>query len=188
MKQKKQPLQQVNSIDQEIERKLQNQKAQEEKELDPYKIDRLSQMPMWILITILKWWFGGAVFYLAWMGLFIISNDGSTETIVGGVILGAVIDILLNRIIRFMERGESNDKYIFVTTKKYYSFILNILYGLFISFFITYVIGIPVTLIARTFGYEGVIALEPISFGLCYVLLDFVLIKLKRLFKKKKNI
>ena len=188
MKQKKQQ-NKFNCFDEEIEYKRKLQEEKLEKELDPYKIDKFARIPMWIIVLVLKWWFAGAIYYFAYMGVLVQTQDGSTEAIIGGVIFGAILDLLINRIIRFMEREKgANEKYILVTTKKYVSFILNMLYGLFVSFLITYGFGFLVASIAKLFNYTGNLGMEPILFGILFVLIDFALIKLKRLFKKKKNI
>lgn len=188
MKQKKQQKQtKFNSIEEEIAYKSKNQEEEIEKDLDPYKIDRLSSFPMWILILIIKWWFAGAIYYFAYMGILVQTTDGSTEAIIGGVILGAVLDILVNRVIRFIEREKgANEKYILITTKKYVSFILNMLYGLLISLFITYGVGFLVTKIAQLFGHTGSVGMEPITFGIMFVLIDLGLIKIKNLIIKSK--
>lgn len=187
MKQKKQQNYKENNIDLEVEEKLKNQQEKLDKEFDPYKIDKLAGMPMGLVIFIIKWWFAGAIYYFAWMGIFALSDDGSTEALLGGVILGAIMDLLVNRIIRFVEREKgANEKYILVRTKKYYSFVMNMLYCVLVSFFITYGIGGLIGLIAKAFGHEGSIALEPISFGLMFFAIDWVCIKIKHLLNKKK--
>ncbi len=187
MKQKKQQNYKENNIDLEVEEKLKNQQEQMDKDFDPYKIDKLAGMPMGLVVFIIKWWFAGAIYYFAWMGIFSFSDDGSTEALLGGIILGAVMDLLINRIIRFVEREDgANEKYILVRTKKYYSFVINMLYCVLASFFITYGIGGLVGLIAKAFGHTGEIALEPISFGLMFYAIDWICLKIKHLINKKK--
>lgn len=187
MKQKKLLDYKKSKLEEEIREKQQNQQEELDKDLDPYKIDKMAKVPSWVIIFITKWWFAGAIYYFAWMGIFAISNDGSTETLIGGVILGAVLDILVNRIIRFMEREEgANEKYILIRTKKYYSFLLNMLYCVLVSFFITYGIGGLIGLIANAFGHTGELGLEPISFGLLFFGVDWVCLKVKHLIIKKK--
>ena len=77
MKQEKQQKHKQNNIDVEIEEKLKNQQEQLDKQYDPYKIDKLAGLPAWVVVFILKWWFAGAIYYFAWMGIFAISEDGS---------------------------------------------------------------------------------------------------------------
>ena len=187
MKQEKQQKNKQNNIDVEIEEKLKNQQEQLDKQYDPYKIDKLAGLPSWVVVFLLKWWFAGAIYYFAWMGIFAMSEDGSTEALLGGIILGAVMDILVNRIIRFVERENgTNEKYILIRTKKFYSFVMNMLYCVIVSFFITYGVGGVIGLIAKAFGHEGDIGLEPISFGLMFFAIDWICLKIKHLINKKK--
>ena len=187
MKQKKLLDYKKSKIEEEIAEKQKNQQEELDKDLDPYKIDKLAGLPSWLVVFLLKWWFAGAIYYFAWMGIFAISEDGSTEALIGGVILGACMDILVNRIIRFIEREDgANEKFILIRTKKFHSFVLNMIYCVLVSFFITFGIGNLVGLVAKLFGHTGEIGLEPISFGLMFFGIDWVCLKIKHLINKKK--
>ena len=91
MKQKKLLDYKKSKIEEEIAEKQKNQQEELDKDLDPYKIDKLAGLPSWLVVFLLKWWFAGAIYYFAWMGIFAISEDGSTEALIGGVSQGVYI-------------------------------------------------------------------------------------------------
>ncbi|MDE7076374.1 MAG: hypothetical protein K2O62_03535, partial [Clostridia bacterium] len=81
-----------------------------EKEFDPYKVDKLSRIPAWLKAIFMKFWFAGAVCYFIMMGTGLKDFDG---IIVMGVVLGVVVDVLVNPIFGYMQSDKREyDKYI----------------------------------------------------------------------------
>ena len=84
------------------------------KQFDPYKIDFLGRIPAWIKAFFVKWWFAGAVCYFIMWGLQNYVSDPLDLIVLTGVILGLVVEILVNPLLRYMERGEKEyDNYHF---------------------------------------------------------------------------
>ena len=88
------------------------------------------------------------------------------------VILGMVTDILTNNALHFVETlpGENN-KWMMFPQKKYWTFIANILYAFAVLFCVIQI-------------YEGLrINVEPVLFGIFYLLIDLWFIGMKNLMK-----
>ena len=86
--------------------------------------------------------------------------------------LGMVTDIFVNNALRFVETlpGE-NDKWMMFPQKKYWTFIANIFYAFLV---LTCVIWM----------YEGLrIGVEPVLFGIFYMLIDLWFVGMKNLTK-----
>ena len=152
---------------------------------DPYAIDRVARIPTWLKVFLMKFWLAGAVYFFAGWGLFTNTIDKLDEILIIGVILGAVIDLFLNRILKWMKTPDMNtDKYLFVTYKGFFSFLLNILYAVAVTLIIAYAYtGINLAIIAIFHLQDTSIpfGVEPIGFGILFYLLDllFVTIRVK---------
>lgn len=158
---------------------------------DPYSIDRFSRIPMWLKVLFLKFWLAGAVYYFVGWGLFINTTYGLDETLVVGVILGAIIDVFINRIIRMMSRpGLNTEKYIVVRYKGFFSFLVNILYGLLITLAVAYAYtGINLAIIAIFHLASDAIpvGVEPFGFGLLFYGFDSLSCWLRDLIAKRRK-
>lgn len=154
-------------------------------------------VPAWIKVHLLKLWFAGAVcYFIFWgLGMYVAPLD---LIVIAGVVLGMVTDILTNNALRFFAETEgAYDKWMMFPRKRYATFFWNILYAFVL---LAMVIGIYTAVnLALTWLLkppEGTVLLgvEPILFGVFYVLCDALLIALKhflaRLFKgaAKKNV
>lgn len=154
------------------------------KEFDPYKVDKLSRIPAWLKAFFIKFWFAGAVCYFVMFG--IQFADTLDTVIITGVVLGVVVDMLVNSIFRYMEsdRKEYNAYMMFpFPFKKFWTFFTNIIY---------YVI----VLIAVYYCYEGLnllissikgttdkihVGVEPLLFGVLALIVDMFFIGIKDL-------
>ncbi len=158
------------------------------KEFNPYKLDRLSRVPTWIKACFIKFWFAGMVYYLIGFGL--SSYIASTENLVilTGLILGAVVDFLVNPIMRYFESSDKEyNNYIMFPfpLKKFWTLITNILYYIIVAFGVNGIYFIINEYINVTLG------VEPLLFGLFAVIVDMIFIGIKDLVvflvKKAKN-
>lgn len=156
-------------------------------ELGKYRSRKGFQISEPVKILFLKAWFAGAVcFFILW-GLGIYLGNNLDMLFALGIVLGMVTDLLVNSVIRFMEKtpGE-NDGWMLFPKKGLGSFFLNILFGL-VTIFCVYMIynGIN-ALFSLVFGttdhiYLGV---EPILFGVFCMGIDMLFIQIKRLILK----
>lgn len=157
--------------------------SKKSKEFDPYKRDKLQFLPTWLKAIFIKWWFAGAVCYLGMWGL---GRTGEDAILLIGIILGIVVDIMVNPIFHFLESNKKEyDPYMMFPFpfKKYWTFLTNIIYYIVIVF-------------AVNFGYLGVntianlvhhttdayyVGVEPLLFGVFCVIVDMAFIGVKDL-------
>ncbi len=150
-----------------------------EEELNRYRSKRGFHIPQWLKMVFLKFWFAGAVCYFILWGLGMYLK-GIDMLFVLGVVLGMVTDLLLNNVIRFMEKlPGANDQWMLVTRKGMTGFGLNLLYGcVIIACVATAYAGIFVLADAMKIN----VGAEPILFGLLCTAFDMLFIGMKRLF------
>ena len=153
-----------------------------EEELSKYRSGPRIKLADGVKILILKFWFAGAVcFFFIW-GLSGYMADMLDTLFVTAIAMGIVTDVLTNNAIRFFETTPgSNDRYIMVTLRGYFSFFLNILYAFVVLFFVYSIYAvINFTLIRITGNADTVpLGVGPILFGPFYLGVDQLLIKCK---------
>ncbi len=157
-----------------------------QEELNRYRSKRGFHIPEWLKVLFLKFWFTGAVcYFILWgLGMYV---QGLDMMFVLAMVLGMITDLLLNNVLRFMEKipGENN-KWMLVSRKGMVGFGLNLLYGCVLVFCVYQVyVGIN-GVYAELTGAENTILLgvEPILFGLLCMAFDMLFIGMKRLFGK----
>lgn len=155
-----------------------------EEELNKYRSGPNIKVADWVKVLIIKFWFAGAVcFFFIW-GLSGYMADYLDTLVVTAIAMGIVTDVLTNNALRFFETTPgANDRYIMVTMRGYFSFILNILYA-FVVMFLVYSMYALVnfTLISITGNTDTIpLGVGPIFFGLFYLGADLLLIKCKHL-------
>ena len=137
-----------------------------------YRTSFLDRIPAPVKALFIKFWFNGAVCYFIFWGLGQIITNYLDMIFVLAVILGMVTDILTNNALHFVETlpGENN-KWMMFPQKKYWTFIANILYAFAVLFCVIQI-------------YEGLrINVEPVLFGIFYLLIDLWFIGMKNLMK-----
>jgi hypothetical protein len=143
------------------------------------------KLPTWLKILFVKFWFYAAVcFFFIW-GLGGYLGSLLDQLFVIGIAIGLVTDLFVNNVIRFMAVTENaNDGWMLFPKKKYLSFLLNVLYGFVITFFV-YTLYNAVNLAAMTMtGNQDTLFLrvEPIVFGLFCMGIDLMFLGMKKLF------
>lgn len=139
-------------------------------------------LPAWFKVHLLKVWFAGAVcFFILWgLSIYLPFLD---LMVVAGVALGIVTDILTNNALRFFaETPGAYDKWMMFPKKRYATFFWNILYAfVLLAMVVGIYTGINLSLVRLLQPPEGTVPLgvEPILFGIFYVLCDALLIALK---------
>lgn len=153
-------------------------------------VKKRRKIPVWLKAILLKIWFAGAVFFFAGWGLFISTSDQLDLMLVLGVVLGAVTDLMINRIFFFMEREKGEYlSFMMVPQKKYLGFILNVLYGILLCAFVVYTYqGINVAAIGIFKLNENTVVLgaEPILFGVFCMAYDMLFLQIKKLIVRKR--
>lgn len=167
-------------------------------EINPYEVDKLSKIPSWLIIFVMKYWAAAAaVFFTIIGGLDIgidfskdnyndvIASINTSEQII--VIIGFAISILLNYavkqvVILLNNRRNNTYKYNLINQTGLIGFFLNLIYGIVVSFILFFAISF--------LGYKGWIfnlfgnsdyGLEPFSYGLCFIIIDIICVLIKNL-------
>ncbi len=153
-----------------------------EEELKKYRSKKGIHLSEPLKILLIKAWFAGAVcFFILW-GLGLYLGNNLDMLFVLGVVMGMVTDLLVNSVIRFVEKtpGE-NDWWMMFPKKGLGSFLLNILYG-FVIVICVYLLynGINglLSIVFQTTDkvYLGV---EPILFGTFCMGFDMLFVWIK---------
>lgn len=167
----------------------QNSPEVSREELKKYKADRGKGIPNGLKITFIKFWFPAAVCYFFFWGLSLYVPNMLDLLFITGIALGVVTDILTNNVLRFMAETEgSNDAWMMFPKKKFYTFFANILYAFVLLTLVYFIyVGLNRALIALTGAPENAVPLgvEPILFGVFYVLCDTALVAVKNFCVKR---
>jgi hypothetical protein len=137
---------------------------------------------MWFKALFVRFWFAGAVFYFIGWGLAVGSRDQLDLTVVLGLVHGMVTELIVNRVLVFIEHDGENRRFILCYSKKFFSFPVNIVFGIICAFLVAYTYSI-VNLLAMRSGLaaEGYIFVgaEPLLYGLLFVMLEMMFIGMK---------
>lgn len=156
-----------------------------EEELAKYRKKSGVKLAQWLKILLIKFWFAGAVCFFFLWGLGYYLQDQLDQMIVVGFALGVVTDLLVNNLLRFMEKTPGgNDRWMMLPQKRFITLPLNILYGYLVLFLVVMTYQIINTVLIALTGAAGTIPLgvEPILFGVFTGLWDTLLIKMKHTF------
>lgn len=156
-----------------------------EEELNRYRTKKGFHIPETVKVLLVKAWFAGAVcFFILW-GLGLYVGNMLDMLFVLGVVLGMVNDVLVNSVIRFMEKiPGANDRLMFFPKKGVGSFFLNILYGFVIVFCVYMLYNVINGVLSGIFGTTDKIYLgvEPILFGTFCMGFDMLFVWIKQVF------
>lgn len=165
-------------------------------EQNPYKVDKLSKIPSWLIILLLKYWAAAAAIFFSIIGGLDIGIDiGSAETdsvsaaitsieliILIALFMALFINYLVRPVIRMMYNKRNNTyRYNMVNFKGFFSFVVCLIYHLVLSiilFFITVFLA-EHHLILDLFGTTGGAGIEPFTYALCYIIVDFIFLFIK---------
>ncbi|MCL2702576.1 MAG: hypothetical protein FWE91_03090 [Defluviitaleaceae bacterium] len=143
----------------------------------------LSRLPMWLKALFIKAWFAGAVFYFIGWGFFFQSRDNLDLILVLGLVHGLVTDIVVNKILIFIEtEAQPSKKYVLCYSRRFLSILINLLFGIICAFLVAYTYNIANVLAIeinnRPSGYMTFGA-EPIMYGLLYLAYETVFVVMK---------
>lgn len=143
-----------------------------------------------VKVILIKFWFAGMIcFFFIWgLGGYLVTMIDTIAIV--GIGYGIVTDLLTNNVIRFFAETEGKyDKWMMFPSKKYISFVLNILYA-FPVIFVVYTIYNVINLTAmRITGNEDrlFLGVEPILFGVFCTGADLLFVGMKNLFIRIVN-
>ncbi len=151
----------------------------------------IAGLPVWLKALFVKWWFGGAVFYFIGWGLFIQSSDQLDLTLVLGIALGLVTDLLINRALVFFENGRDDyRRYILCYSRRFFSLPVNLIYGAALSILVSYTYHF-INLLAQNVSASPAgtifIGAEPILYGLFFMGYDMLAVGVKNTFKHRSK-
>lgn len=143
----------------------------------------LDRIPSWVKALFIKFWFNGAVCFFVFWGLGMYIPDFLDMMIVFGTVLGMVTDVLVNNTFRFLEvYPGQNSKWMMFPKKKFWTFFANIVYAILVLFCVFYLYNTFNYMILGNSGDgQFYLAVEPIAFGLIYLLVDFSFISIKNM-------
>ena len=161
-----------------------------------YRSSFLDKIPFWVKAVFMKFWFNGAVCYFIYWGLGLFVANLENMILVLALSLGIVTDILVNNAFRFFAPTPgANDKWMMLPKKKLSNLFLNVAYSFLVPIAEVWLYNSINAVINAMRGTTGEVFLgvEPILFGLFYVVIDLLLIGMKNLMAsivrdaKKKN-
>ena len=177
----------TDAVDRLVNANEQNSPEVSQKEIEKISGRRRLKIPNVVKALFIKWWFNGAICFFFYFGLGTYLSVSIDQLFVLGAAMGILTDLLTNHMLRFIERRErENDKYMMVTLRKFWSLFLNIPYAFIVLACVVYVYNVINVVLIRVRGLEDAVALpvEPILFGIIYMIIDFVFIGMKLLFSK----
>ena len=144
----------------------------------------IERLPAWFKAVFMKFWFNGAVCYFILWGLGLFITNFENMILILALVLGMVTDILVNNAFRFFAVVEgANDKWMMFPKKKYINLIFNIIYSFAVLLIVVWFYNTLNGVINVMLGTENqvYVGVEPVLFGLFYVIFDLCFIGMKNL-------
>ena len=157
-----------------------NSPAVSEEELKKYRSRSGIKIGETLKALLIKFWFNGAVCFFFFWGLGAYLRDLLDQLLVLGLAMGIITDILVNNILRYVQKTPgANDRWMMVPEKRLSSLFLNIFYAYFVLMFVYMFYNVINSIISAN-GHE-LLGVGPILFGLIYLGFDLLFISLKHL-------
>lgn len=142
-----------------------------EEELSKYRKKKF-QIPNWLKVIFVKFWFAGAACFFIIMGTGV--SHWLDQYVAMSIVMGMVTDLLTNNVIRFIEPYEgANNKYLLVTHRGMVGFGLNLMLG--------FVVMAGVMFCYFLLNLITFVGVEALLFGLLCMGVEMLLIGIKRL-------
>lgn len=175
-----------------------NSPAVTPEELERYGAKKHGGLPNWLKVCFVKFWFAGAVEFFMVTGLVLMFPAmalAENQIVIVGIVMGMVTDLLTNNVLRFMASPDgANDPWMMFAKRRYLTFFFNIIYAMLLIFIVNLLYIAVEAILGALSGGDGHIQVEPLLFGLFYLLSDLVLVGLKNLViklvssRKNKNV
>ena len=164
----------------------------------PYQVDKLSKVPSWLVILILKFWAAAAAVFFSVIGGIDIgldfgNIDGDVAAVLAAniasvVFIGLFLAVFMNYIVRPFVRMMYNSRdntyrYNMVNLKGIVSLPVALGYNMLLSvilYFVTIFLSAH-GLVLDLFGTTGGTGIEPFTYAFCYIVVDFIFLFIKNL-------
>lgn len=138
-------------------------------------------IPSWLKIVFVKFWFSGAIcyFFLWGLGMYMHSLDLMVALAIG---LGLVTDLMVNHVLHTFEPTQgAYDKWMMVPFRKFWTLFVNVLYAGVILFCVMQAYNVINTILVGDVNTADSVAVgvEPLLFGLLYMGFDMLFITIK---------
>lgn len=178
------------AVDDLVTASAENSPPVSQTELDQYRSRKL-KLPQWLILVFIKFWFPAAVCFFFLWGLSPYVGNTLDLLVITGIALGFVTDLLTNNVLRYIAKSKGgNDKWMMFPRKGFITLPLNVLYAGFLLFLIFNAYTFGNTLIIQLSGVaeDSVpLGVEPILFGLLYLIFDLILLGVKHMFGRIVN-
>ncbi len=160
---------------------------------NPYKVDRLSKVPTVIKALFVKFWVAGMICYFFFWGLSGLFNNTLDLLVFTGICLGFVNDVLVNTAFLYFESDKKEyHRYMLVpvSCKKMWTLLINIPYGILEVLTISLIYQFINTSAIKIWDLPEVtvfLGVEPILYGIFFVIVDMFYISIKNLFVRILN-
>lgn len=152
-----------------------------EAELRKYRSGSKLKISETLKALIVKFWFNGSVCFFFFWGLGSYLRDLLDQLMVLGLALGIITDILVNNILRYIQKTPgANDRWMMFPKKQLSSLFLNIIYAYVVLSFVYMFYNLINTVLSA--GGRELLGVGPLLFGLFYLGFDLAFIRLKHLF------
>ena len=172
------------AVDDLVNASPENTPQYSKEELEKYTSHReKKRLKSGVKIYLIKAWFYGAVCFFVFWGMGLYVGAQLDLYVIGAIIMGMATDLLINSLLRFMERrGGESVRYIMVSRTGVLGFVLNLLYGGALMFLVVTIYTMINIALRMAFGGEGApfLGVEPVLFGVFATLSDTLLITCKR--------
>lgn len=149
-----------------------------------YRSGALRNIPSWVKALFIKFWFNGAVCFFFFWGLGLYVSDIIDMIFVIGVAHGVITDILVNNAFRFFESYDGeNSKWMMFPKKRFWTFFANIIYSGVVLWCVVWMYEVINAIGNNIRGTEGeiVLGVEPLLFGIFFLIIDMCFIGMKNL-------
>lgn len=154
-----------------------------EEELRKYRSGSRLKISETLKALLIKFWFNGSVCFFFFWGLGSYLRDLLDQLLVLGLALGIITDILVNNILRYIQKTPgANDRWMMFPKKELSSLFLNIIYAYVVLSFVYMFYNLINSVLAA--GGHELLGVGPILFGLFYLGFDLAFIGLKHLFRR----
>lgn len=169
-----------NAVNDLITANEENSPVVSEEELRKYRSGSKIKIGDTVKVLLVKFWFNGSVCFFFFLGLGNYLRDLLDQLFVLGFALGVITDLLVNNVLRFIAKTSgANDKWMMFPQKKLSSLFLNILYAYVVLMFVYMLYNLINRILSA--GGKPILSVEPILFGLIYLVFDLLFIRLKHL-------
>ncbi len=161
-----------------------------------YRSGFLDKIPSWVVVLFIKFWFSGAVCYFVVWGLGLYVTDMLDMIVLLGAVMGMITDLLVNNSLRFFERYDGqNSKWMMFPQKNHWTIFANVIYCMIVLFGVIWIYEVINVVGNSIRGTENemILGVEPVLFGIFFMLVDLCFIGIKNLVRsiiadaKKKN-